>query len=310
MIICMRFVFRQSFVWAILILIAANTRAENIDIFIKKHAVESELAQVKASISFYLDDRFRKNEIFWHPCIFLTQDGEELEHPEAKFNTLNNALYLKQKGKVYRVNAKHIRSFTIFDRDESRKFTKGFKERHISTLTFSFSSPSVPILEILAAYEHFDQFQLLDLQLKTEADKKGVVSLQLFAAGNTELRFLENYLEKQEQIHNVSVQSENVKLETDTFLELKVERPQVSIVKLNYMRISESEAVSLSQERTTNMFSENSLYICNDKQEVQRILFTRKSIIEALSFVGITPPKGIPFFRTEKKLVNWFEGIL
>lgn len=248
----------------------------------------------------------KKHEIKWYQGSLTTKKGEVFTDLQLKFNTVNNSLYVKNNEQVYKISQFRLSNFTLIENDKERKFSKGFIIPLTTDLSIEFEMKAPEFLKFLMAYENFDELEIVTLTLGSQ-DQLGRIDIEINESTSVDVSALKSYLFSRKGIKNVKLDAESNDTSVNTFFEVLKDYGNFSLLRWNSKRLSSLDAIALAETSNVPVFKEETYFFSNEKNEIQKFIFARKSIQSGLQFVGITETRSIPSFPNEKKLMHWLK---
>ena len=280
----------------------AQAEKESLQDFLKRSATVVEEVTIRDGISFFLNDSYDKEQVFWLEGSIVTKKGNAYDELMLKFNTINNSLYLKRKEKSYRITSSQLESFTVNFSGNERSFKNGYVIPNSYELTASFDLSIAKALNYLLAYSDSENHRIVELSSK-EKKEGGTMTIEIIMFGK--IYGLQSYLLSHEKFTDVRYNELMVsEVGKNTFFEIVVEKPDFNLIKHNSKRISNSETVALVKRSQSHVFDERKFYLANKQGEIQEIEFTKKSLIEGAKSLGLDDFKEITSVGSEKKLIK------
>jgi archaellin len=275
--------------------------------YLRKHAVEVKESDVRGQISYFLDDRFRKQDVFWHTGVLKTTDGD-YKVDALKFNTINNSVYTQYEGKTYRLNTSRVQGFEIKIDDEIRKFERGYSVAQVLIVGATYDIEHLEFYHYLSQAPEIDGLNIVETRSLVKGEnRKAFVSFG--QATIEDVNGIQQYLVDHQNIWGVQIEANKVQEVSDkTFFEILVVNENSKLLKHNYKKISKQESVSLVKVEQTHVFDQNTYYFSNKVNQLQEVYFTQQSIRRGMTFIGIDREK-IPLVKREKKLVLFFDEL-
>lgn len=275
--------------------------------YLRKNAVEVNESDVRGQISYFLDDSFRKQDVFWHTGVLKTTDGD-YKVGALKFNTINNSVYTQYEGKTYRLNTSRVQGFEIKIDDEIRSFERGYAVAQVLIVGATYDIEHLEFYHYLSQAPEIDDLNIVETRSLVKGEnRKAFVSFG--QATIEDVNGIQQYLVDHQNIWGVQIEANKVQEVSDkTFFEILVVNENSKLLKHNYKKISKQESVSLVKVEQTHVFDQNTYYFSNKADQLQEVYFTQQSIRRGMAFIGIEREK-IPLVKREKKLVLFFEEL-
>lgn len=275
--------------------------------YLRKNAVEVKESDVRGQISYFLDDSFRKQDVFWHTGVLKTTDGD-YKVGALKFNTINNSVYTQYEGKTYRLNTSRVQGFEIKIDDEIRSFERGYAVAQVLIVGATYDIEHLEFYHYLSQAPEIDDLNIVETRSLVKGEnRKAFVSFG--QATIEDVNGIQQYLVDHQNIWGVQIEANKAQEVSDkTFFEILVVNENSKLLKHNYKKISKQESVSLVKVEQTHVFDQNTYYFSNKANQLQEVYFTQQSIRRGMAFIGIEREK-IPLVKREKKLVLFFEAL-
>lgn len=278
--------------------------------FLRSNAVRVDQGFIRQYISFFLNHRYHKGEIFWFEGAIIAKNEERYDHLRLKFNTIDNSLYLHIEDQFYRIISSGLKEFILYDKGSKRRFVKGFGEIHIHLISASYYTNAIEVIKYLAEYPQADDFRILELSTIENEPNNGSLIIRIRSGGIKPVYALQRYLGQQPGMGGVQIESGVPQFDENTFFEVLVDGKEAQLLKLNYKQSSQSESISLVKQSDFFTFNKFTYYLSDRDENIRRLQFSRKSVRKALSFANVDFTGDIPSVRKEKQLVSWLGKIL
>ncbi len=301
---------RAMLIMAFAIMFCPYATAQPLSSFLDAKGALASREYLTDNISYFLDPRFRRDEIFWYDGTMTTAEGVCHEGLKLKFNTIENTLYLKQKGQYYRLSTYSLRSFTLEDEGRQRHFIKGFGEKHEYVLSAIFRGNPSEVLKYLADFEQRDSFQLTAFDTSWKPSDGGSLALRLQSSSIHPVHNLKGYLEDNPNFNKVKLESETTEADEQGFFEVLAKGRRGKLLIQHSKKLARSGGLSLVKNHKVITFDERTYFLANQQKEIRQVFFTKRSVKKALQALGIAPPRRICSVRNEGRLAECLRKIL
>jgi len=295
--------------------ISTNARAldnsSSLDDFLRENATKVEEKIIHKSIRFFLDTHFnrRTEQVIWLDGSLRTVQGEFYENLKMKFNTITNTIYIKNGASIYRIVSYQIESFTIMDEKKEKTFQHGYALKHQNSINAYCDISATRVMKMLINFERFDQIVIDEL---VSSQAKNLLTLKINTFDRELIYELGKYLGNHVGIDDVKIESDELTVHENTFMEVLFENKKFLLLKHNFKNVSQNKSTSIVTSHEQNfVFEKNYYYLSNANNVILQMFFTESSIKELFAFAGVTGLSNIPILknnpsqRNEDKLVNW-----
>ncbi len=288
-----------------LLFLPGHVLAQPLDQFLNEYGLEVEKSHIQDQIRNYLNPKLKKQALVWYKGSLRSNEQEDFDNLDVKFNTFSNSLYVRYKGKIYSISSSGIAEFTLQDELNKRRFVKGFGKLHQYRISTVFDLDPLLLITYLTQYPRMSDFHIREFSTHELALGGNEMVLLLEASEKNAVKGLQSYLKELDAIEKVDLQMENSPFNKNIFYEMLVEEETFAFLKLNHKRISSYDSNALARHSSAISFDDSSYYMSNLRGEIQELKFMKRSLLKALNFARIKPPSKIPSIRNEKQMVNW-----